>query len=188
MDVLATMLEKWKSSAEGKAAVAEVKTSSIAERKAMVEEIATLRAGLDRDLPAPKKAAEAAQAKVEKARAALRDAETGLRQAMVAVQNLKYRTNHQIAELERQLRDSAHPDVAAFVTWLADLWDRERRDWSWLAPTHAGAPMPAALRIAQIRDIQEQAEKLFFEPDPAEAEREMERLRSAVALPDEAAA
>ena len=77
---------------------------------------------------------------------------------------------------------------AALLNELSGLWDRERRTWAWDAPKRKGIPMPVQERTQQIHAIREQAEALFFEPDPAVAERELERLRGELALPEGAVA
>jgi len=175
----------WSASAEGKKVMAEATKAEGAEREAWVQGLAELLEGLKRDLPAPLKALDTAGKKVVKARQALLEAELGMQQARGVVQNVRNRAEHQIAQLEQQLRDGAHPGVHEFLTWLSGVWERERRTWSWSAPKHNGVPMPAAERTEQIRAIREQAEGLLFEPDPEVAEHELERLRGELALPEE---
>lgn len=99
------------------------------------------------------------------------DAEHGLQQAQGVVLTVRNRAERQIAQLEQQLRDGAHPGVAVLLAELSGLWDQERREGSWNAPTRKGVSMPAQERIEQIRAIRAQAEALQFEPDPAVAER-----------------
>lgn len=172
---------------EGREVIAQAAKDGVAERVAMVQEIAELREALRRVLPAPLKAVESAAKKAQKARQALVDAEAGLQRAQGVVQNVTYRAETQIGQLEQQLREGAHPGIAEFTGGLEDLWDRERRDWTWSAPRHKGLPMPARDRVAQIRAIGEQAERLMFEPDPEAAERELSRLRNELATPKAAA-
>ncbi len=176
----------WSTSAEGERAMAEATKAEVAERQAVAQRLAAVREGLERALPAPLKAVDTAGEKVAKTRQSLLDAELGLQQARGAVQNLRSRADRQIAQLEQQLRAGAHPGVAAFLNELGGVWDRERRTWAWDAPKRNGVPMPARERTGQIQAIREQAEALFFEPDPAVAERELERLRGELAIPAEA--
>ena len=48
--------------------------------------------------------------------------------------------------------------------------------------------MPVRERTEQIHAIRAQAEGLLYEPDPEVAERELERLKSEIAAPEEAVA
>ena len=178
----------WSTSAEGERAMAEATKAEVAERQVVVKQLAAVCEGFERDLPAPLKAVHSAGKKVVKARQALLEAERGVQQARGVVQRLRSRAEHQIAQLEQQLRDGAHPGVHEFLTQLSGLWDNERHEWQWNAPTRNGVAMPAAERTQQIHAIREQAEGLLYEPDPEVAEHELERLRGALAIPKEAVA
>lgn len=177
------MLKKWLTSEDGQEALAEEAASEVEGRTAMLKQIADLKAALTRDLPGPLKAVDAAGKKVERAQEALAAAEDGLCQAKSAVQTLRQRTDTQVTRLEDQLRSGARSDIGEFVAYLTNLWDSERLKWRDTAPWHGDVLMPAQVRIEQIRAAREQAEKLFFEPDPAVAERELERLKGEISNP-----
>lgn len=178
----------WSASDEGVQVMAEATQAEVAERQAVVERLAAVQEGLKRDLPAPLKGVDTAGKKVAKARQALLEAERGVQQARGVVQNLRSRADREISQLEQQLRAGAHPGVHEFLRWLSGLWDNERHEWQWNAPRRNGVPMPAQERTEQIHAIREQAEGLLYEPDPEVAERELERLKSEIATPEEAVA
>ncbi len=189
MKIPKTFGEWFEGSPEGKKAIASAAKAEVAERQAGVQGIDGLGEQLKRDLPPLLKTAEVARTKAEKARQNLIDADFALQQALGIVQSLRHQAEVQIGRLELQLRDGAAPEVREFISQLGGLWDSERRNWSWSAPRrNDGTPMPAALRIQQIRGIQERAEALLYEPDSAVAKRELEKLRGEVATSQAAVA
>jgi hypothetical protein len=105
------------------------------------------------------------------------------------VQGIRLEADTARARIAETLRAGAIPGIAEFLNEVSGLWERERLRWNLGgAPKREGVPMPARERVDQIAAILKHAEALYYEPDPAVAERQLERLRDAVALPTEAVA
>ena len=174
---------------DGRAVIAEAAADEVSERKTMVEKAAELRAALLKAVGPARKLIEKESAAVEKKRKALTAASMELRTAQADVHNLTHRADHEIGQLEQRLREGAILGLRPFIDTLAELWDVERRAWSWNAPRdRKGVPMPARDRVAHIRSIQKRAEALLLIADPAEAEAELAKLRAELAQSEAVAA
>ena len=182
---LERMAEWWTSSPEGRKAKSTEQREHIKGREAKHTEIEGLRAEIKAGTPALEKERVEAEAEAKEADIAQRKAQLRLYQARAAQTALSAPIDGKIAALEGQLREGADPAIAEFVSEVGGTWDRERGAW---ATAHAGDPTSASARIAELSDLGEQAEALLFEPDPAVATAELDRLKSALGTPQGARA
>ena len=174
---------------EFKKAEAEEAQANVTEREASVTKIKELREALEKDIVPVRKLVEKNLGLFEKAREALKVAEMKLRHAQLDEHNLRTRAETQIYQLEQRLRDSAHPDLRAFIQMTIELWDKERGTWLWSAPVDKdGERMLGRVRMEQIRDVTRRAEEIQYLPDPVEAEAALQALKVEIETPQEVAA
>ena len=171
-----------------KAAEAEESEEHVGGRRALVAEYERIGAERMKAIVARQEDIASATSKVENAREALAEAELALPGAHLVLQQINLQADTAQARFRETLRAGAIPGIWEFLDELSGLWDGERHTWASDAPKRDGVPMPAQERIDQINGARAQAEALYYEPDPAVAERQLERLRDAVALPTEAVA
>ena len=165
-------------SKQGKKIVAEEERVEVAAREGMLEEIESLRAEIKAGLPALKKELTDAEDAATEAYAAHLEANLRLQQAKAASYGFSSGLDGRISSIQAALRDGADPTIAEFVGFCRGVWDQERGSWG---TSHPDDPESAGLRMKQIADTQEQAEKLLLLPDPEVAARELERLKSELA-------
>ena len=172
-----------------KTACAEAELEHTKDRKAKAAEKLTVEADRTKALAPLQKAVASATAKVVKAQQNLVSAHAELGQVNIGLHNLNARADAHLNRLDADLRDGALPAVREFLNEISELWDRERRRWSWEAPRDKqGEQMPARERMNQIRATQRAAQELLLMADPAEAQAELERLKSEIELEAMAAA
>ena len=178
----------WARTEEGQAAIAEAAEVSVGERQADIDRLGEIDAEVLKAIVGPKKAIEKGAAEVLKAREALLAKEQKLAEARMKDHNVRHRADTERARIELRLKEGAHPAVPQFLDDIMDLWERERKEWRWIAPRDRDdQPILFSVRVKQIRVIQEQAEALFFVADPDVVEAELEKLKAAIATPQEAA-
>lgn len=173
----------WAASEEGQATIAANVVAGVEKRQALAAEDERNEAELLKARVAPQKKIVTATSEVAKAQQALADAQLVLQREQSVLQNINHKATTRKAQIEATLREGAHPGVIEFLASTGELWERERREWSWSAPTHEGVAMPAKVRLAQIRSISERAEALLLEADPTVAERALVTLRDELANP-----
>ena len=166
-----------------RAAKAEDTEAHVGGRRALVADLERIGAERKKAVVAPQKDIASATSKVENTREALAEAELALPGAHLVLQQINLQADTAQARIRETLRAGAIPGIWEFLDELSGLWDGERLRWESDALKRDGVPMPAQERIDQINGARARAERLFFEPDPVVAERELERLRDAVALP-----
>ena len=174
---------KFEDTPQYKEAVAEAELEHAEERAVKVAEKVTIETDRTKALAPLVKAVERASAKAQKAHRALIASQGELGQVQIGLQNLNARADAALNAIDADLRDGALSSVREFLTEISELWDRERRKWSWNAPRdEQGEQMPARERMDQIRATQREAQALLLMPDPAEAEAALARLKSEIAL------
>ena len=177
-------MPSWGDTPEGQEAVAKLEAKQVEDRKAKAAEKLTVESERTKALAPLQKAVEVATAKVEKAQRVLIAAQGELGQVQIGLHTLNARADSTLAALDADLRDGALPAVREFLNEISELWDRERRRWSWDAPRdEQGEPLPARERMDQIRATQRAAQALLLMPDPAEAEAALAKLRAELDAP-----
>ena len=183
------ILERFSRTPEFQAAEAEEASEHVESRKAEIAEKVTIEADRTKELQALHKAGEAATTKLEKAQRTWIAAQGEFNQTKTAVHNVNARADAALARIDADLRESAIPGIREFLDSIYAVWEHERRRWEWLAPLNSeGVPLPAKERIEQIRQAQEQAEALLYEPDPEVAEAGLAKLRAEITAPAKVAA
>ena len=175
---------KFEDTPQYKEAVAEAELEHAEERAVKVAQKLTVESERSKALAPLHKAVASATAKVEKAQRVLIAAQGELGQVNIGLHNLNARADATLAALDVDLREGALPAVREFLSEISELWDFERRRWSWNAPRdEQGEQMPARQRMDQIRATQREAQGLLLMPNPAEAEAALAKLRAELDAP-----